>query len=210
MARFKYQDVMMDGNGKVIIAGSISVFLSGTTTPAWVYTASSGGVAVDVVTSGTDGYYFFYVDDGDYRSNQKFKLILAKYGFTTKIIDEISIASFGIEHAAVFAVTGTLTFLTSVAPVIIMPWAGSFAKVWAYVKTAPTTQAIIFDVNLNGSTIWSTQGNRVQIAASENLGTQTSFDTTTFSADDILTLDVDQVGTGTAGADATVEIVIST
>jgi len=113
------------------------------------------------------------------------------------------------QRAGVFNVPGTLTFLTSVAPVIILPWAGSFVKAWAYVKTAPAAQAIIFDINLNGSTIWSTQDDRVRIAAAANLGSQTSFDTTTFSVGDILTLDVDQVGTGTVGADATVEIVIS-
>jgi hypothetical protein len=63
-------------------------------------------------------------------------------------------------------------------------------------------------VNKNGSTIWATQANRVQIAAGANTGYQTTFDTTVLAENDRLDVDLDQVGSGTAGADVTLEIVV--
>lgn len=129
MARYKYQDVMMDGNGKVIPDGSISVFLSGTTTPASVYTASAGGVAVNAVSSGTDGYYYFYVDDGDYGSEQKFKLYLSKDGYTPKTIDEVFIAPFGFysrtDVDALFAAFAGTTNLTTLGTIGTGLWHGT-------------------------------------------------------------------------------------
>lgn len=53
------------------------------------------------------------------------------------------------------------------------------------------TGTMTFDVNLNGSTIWSTQANRVTLAASSARGTQTTFDTTTVAKYDNFSLDVD-------------------
>lgn len=89
---------------------------------------------------------------------------------------------------------------------IYMPYGGTIVSAHASVVTAPTTQAIIFDINLNGTTIWTTQGNRVQIAAGANTGTQSTFDTTTFASGDYFTIDIDQVGSGTAGAQAVVRL----
>jgi hypothetical protein len=77
----------------------------------------------------------------------------------------------------------------------------------AHVKTEPTGQAAIFDININGTSIWnSTPANRVQIAAGADNGTQTSFDTTTISDGDVLTIDTDQIGSGDEGETATVEL----
>jgi len=71
-------------------------------------------------------------------------------------------------------------------------------------KTAPTGAALIADVNINGTSLWATtQANRPTIAISATSGTGTSFDTTTISAGDVLTLDVDQVGSTVAGGQVT-------
>jgi len=80
----------------------------------------------------------------------------------------------------------------------------TISKAYAYAKTGPTGAALIFDINKNGDTIWSTQGNRLQIAAGQNSGTQTSFDTTTLAEGDLLTIDIDQIGSTIAGSDITV------
>jgi len=48
-----------------------------------------------------------------------------------------------------------------------------------------------FDINKDGTTIWSTQGNRLQLAASTAKGTQTTFDTTTAAKYANFSLDVD-------------------
>lgn len=71
-------------------------------------------------------------------------------------------------------------------------------------KTAPVDAAMIFDVNVAGTSLWaSNQGNRPTIADGANSGTGTAFDTTTLSDGDVLTLDYDQIGSGTAGGQVT-------
>lgn len=77
-------------------------------------------------------------------------------------------------------------------------------KVYAYATTAPTGSALIFDINVNGTTIWSTQANRIQIAAGANYGTQNTFNTTNLIEGDIINVDIDQIGSTIAGSDITV------
>jgi len=48
-----------------------------------------------------------------------------------------------------------------------------------------------FDINLNGTTIWSTQANRLKLLDSASQGIQTTFDVTAVSKYDNLSLDVD-------------------
>lgn len=109
-----------------------------------------------------------------------------------------------------FQITGTQTVADDKTAWIKMITGGTITKAYAICKTGPTGQPLIFDINKstdNGSsfaTIWSTTANRLQIAAGQNNGTQTSFDVTTFNADDVFRVDVKQVGSGTAGADCTV------
>ncbi|AMV24177.1 hypothetical protein VT84_07255 [Gemmata sp. SH-PL17] len=66
----------------------------------------------------------------------------------------------------------------------------------------------MFDINVNGATIWSTQANRLKIAAGATSGTQSTFNTTTVAEGDLLTIDVDQVGSTVAGQDVTVYLLI--
>jgi hypothetical protein len=88
---------------------------------------------------------------------------------------------------------------------------GKIVKAFIYAKTGPTGAALICDINLNGTSIWnSNQSNRIQIAAGSQSGTQTSFDTTTVTEGDILTIDTDQIGSTVAGQDVTVELLIVT
>jgi len=78
-------------------------------------------------------------------------------------------------------------------------------RAFAYANTAPTGANLIFDMNKNGTSIWaSTQANRLTITATNQTGSQTSFDTTALTQDDILSIDVDQTGSTIAGADAVV------
>lgn len=90
--------------------------------------------------------------------------------------------------------TGTIRFR--------MPVAATIQHVRLAVGTAPTGQSILVDVNKNGTTIFTTQANRPAIAAGANAETATTApDVTALAAGDYLTVDVDQVGSGTAGAD---------
>ena len=106
-----------------------------------------------------------------------------------------------------FAVVGTLTVGTDKAPTILAPCTLTITKVKLVVKTAPTGAAIIVDVNKNGTTIFTTQANRPQIAAGATTGDSGTPDVTALAETDKLTIDVDTVGSSVAGAGLTVEIV---
>lgn len=110
-----------------------------------------------------------------------------------------------IPKAFVFSVTGTLATGTSVAPLLVALATQTISKVYVNCKTAPTGADIIIDINKNGTSIWNTTpANRATIAAGATSGTQTSFDTTSLSEGDILTVDIDQIGSTVAGADITI------
>ncbi len=75
------------------------------------------------------------------------------------------------------------------------------------VKTAPVGADLIIDLNVGGTSIWAaTQANRLTITDGGTTATQTSFDTTALSESDQLTLDIDQTGSSTSGADLTVQL----
>lgn len=74
------------------------------------------------------------------------------------------------------------------------------------VDTAPTGATLIVDVNKNGTTIYTTQGNRPTIAISGNTATANSPDVTALAAGDYLTIDIDQVGSTIPGSDLAVQV----
>lgn len=77
----------------------------------------------------------------------------------------------------------------------------------ASVGTAPTGASIIVDINVNGTTIFSTQGNRPTIAISGNTsGKVTNMNTTTIADGSYFTVDIDQIGSTVAGADLVVQV----
>ena len=88
----------------------------------------------------------------------------------------------------------------------LVPVACTVTDVRAYANTAPTTQSLIVDVNKNGTTLFTTQGNRPTIAAAGNASTTTLPDVTSLAAGDRLSYDIDQVGSGTVGAGVSVVV----
>ena len=114
-----------------------------------------------------------------------------------------------IRPTFVFTVTGTLVTGTSLTPALIAVDSLTIVQAYAYVKTVNTGASLVIDINKNGTSIWnSTPANRLTIAASDadKYATQTIFDTTALSEGNILTLDIDTVGSTIAGADLTVEL----
>ncbi|QQS20454.1 hypothetical protein IPL85_05800 [Candidatus Saccharibacteria bacterium] len=80
-------------------------------------------------------------------------------------------------------------------------------SVRASVGTAPTGSSILIDINSNGSTIFSTQGNRPTIATSANTsGKVTNMDITTVADGAYITVDIDQIGSTVAGSNLTVQV----
>lgn len=129
--------------------------------------------------------------------------------------DEISVAGLSGQLADIqkhsfafcFALPGDLEVKTYEARFPV-PWAGTITNVVATVNTAPTGASLIIDVLLGGATIYGiTPANKPTIAAgdTEDLGTNTP-DTTALSQNDILTVQVEQVGSTIPGADCIVQI----
>lgn len=88
------------------------------------------------------------------------------------------------------------------------PFAVEVLGVRAAVNTAPAGASVIVDVNKDGTTIFTTQANRPTIAAAANVSTEAVPDTPArlFAAGTYMTVDIDQVGSTTAGSDLTVVI----
>lgn len=90
------------------------------------------------------------------------------------------------------------------------PWNCTIVDVVAQLGTAPTGASVIFDVNRNGgtNTIFATQGNRPTVAIGTNVAVSGAPEGTLTMTKDVsyLTVDIDQVGSGTAGSDAVVTV----
>lgn len=76
-------------------------------------------------------------------------------------------------------------------------------------STAPTGASVIFDINKNGTTIFTTQGNRPTVAISGTTSTTTLPDVTAFAAGDYMGVDVDQIGSTIAGSDFVLMVAVT-
>lgn len=109
----------------------------------------------------------------------------------------------------VFTVSGALTVATGV---FRLPIDGTYTLVGTrlMVNTAPVGADIIVDVNKNGTTIYTTAANRPRILDGANAGGPGSTpDITSLAAGDYLTVDVDQIGSGTAGSNLVVGVIVN-
>lgn len=111
-----------------------------------------------------------------------------------------------LEDVMPFARAGALTVSAGSAP-FRWPFAVVILGISAAVGTAPTGANLIIDVNKNGTTIYSTQGNRPTIIAGATAtAAETVPNTTTVALGDIYKIDIDQVGSTVAGSDLQVNI----
>ena len=109
---------------------------------------------------------------------------------------------------ATFSVPGTLTVGTG-APRYYFTSSHTISNVAVSVGTAPTGASVIVDVNINGTTAFTTQSNRPTIAASGFNDLSSAPDVTSVVSGDYLTIDVDQIGSTIAGADLVVQVFYS-
>ena len=93
MARFIYQNHIMTGDGKIVEDATVTVYLADTTTTATIRTAKTGGSTITgaAVTTDSDGYFKFYVDDGDHAAAQLFDIVASKTGYISKTYEDVKI-----------------------------------------------------------------------------------------------------------------------
>ena len=110
-----------------------------------------------------------------------------------------------IAKERVYSYPGTLVTGTGTVRMYFLRDATVF-NVAAMVSVAPTGASVIVDVHLNGTTLFTTQGNRPTVAVSTFVDTTATPDVTAVSAGQYLTIDIDQIGSTIAGDDLTVVI----
>lgn len=114
---------------------------------------------------------------------------------------------FPISYRFALAIGAAATVGTNKTNIMVIERACKIVKCFIVAKTAPTGSALICDIKRGGTSIWATNtANRIQLAATATTGTQTNFDTTTFSEGDQLTIDIAQIGSTIAGQDITVQL----
>lgn len=111
---------------------------------------------------------------------------------------------------AVFSQGGTLTTGTGVFRLYNRSGVTrTIQTVTASVGTQPTGASILVDVNISGTTIFTTQSNRPTIAVSTSEDQSGTPDVTAWTSGSYLTIDIDQIGSTVAGANLTVTVVYS-
>lgn len=167
-----------------------------------------GTAAIEAVGPGADGVPL--IGKGGVASPAFEALSLAGAGvadvLTTDHGGTGSAEEYSLPWGVTVVVPGTLT--VAVAPLaIFVPENVVVTRVAASVVTAPTGQAIIVDVRDDSVSLFSgVQANMAQIAATENSGFSAAIEETVVSGS-WLTVEIEQIGSGTAGADLTVTIV---
>lgn len=101
--------------------------------------------------------------------------------------------------AVIMGQNGPLTVAAGTSDLYV-PWACRILTVIAGLHVAPTVTAAIFDVNLNGTTIFTNQMNRPTISAGTFYDVSGPPDVTDLALGDHLSVDVDQIGSGLPGS----------
>ena len=102
-------------------------------------------------------------------------------------------------------VAGAQTVGTNKAAYFQVPAKCLIEEVRVHLGTVPTGAAFIVDVNIGGTTVFTTQANRPTVAISASDATSGTPDGgTSIAKDSVLTLDVDQIGSTIAGSDLVV------
>lgn len=105
-------------------------------------------------------------------------------------------------RAAVTTGVGTMGLPNSVGRDLTITAVSVFAQI------APVGADLVIDVNRNGTTIFTNQANRPKVAAGAIFGRTETIDAAMFAEDDVLTVDIDQVGSSNAGGHLTVVVTV--
>lgn len=107
------------------------------------------------------------------------------------------------------ATTGVIATGAKVAS-MVMPYAGTITGVSVAAGTAPTGGAstITVDVNVAGTTIYTTQANRPAIAVGAFSAVGGAAAANTFTAGQVVTVDIDAVGSTEPGRNVSVTLAV--
>jgi hypothetical protein len=179
--------------------GNVTVYNAGTTDLASLYATEAGTGAIgNPVATDVHGRISFCAAPGLYDLSLPDGRVIEDVGVDSVTADEV-IATWML---ASDVSTGAQPFKVP----IVAPY--TVTGVYLTVGTAPATTAILVDIEKNGTTIFTEQDNRPTIAAAGvEGGPGEAPDVTALVVGDYLTYSIDQIGTGTVGADLVVVVV---
>lgn len=99
----------------------------------------------------------------------------------------------------IWRVNGKPVVATGIDGAFIVPRAGTITRCTLFRRTAGSSGSIIVDVNINGTTIYTTQGNRptaLQSGGNDLIDATTDMDVTAVAQDDRIEMDIDTVEGG--------------
>lgn len=147
-----------------------------------------------------EGMFCYVAEDGKYYKLKSDLTTWEEFSAVETFIFPTFLLALGVNCTVGVNKTNELIFPTI---------SGTLIEILARAKTGPTGTDLIFDLNINGVSIWNiTPANRLKILSGQVDGNQTIFDVTTLIEGDILTIDVDQIGSIVAGKNITVELKI--
>lgn len=153
-------------------------------------TGTIKGKEIDIGSfTGKDGYILTYDETAD-------KFILA----------EITIDPVVVEKTIAFYIHGDLEIETNAMKIIAMDDM-EIKEIKIELSNAPVSQALIIDINKNGSTLYTTQANRPTIPIASTTNTVSLPDVVTINAGDRITLDIDQNGGGSLAISIKCEVI---
>lgn len=175
------------------------IYSSGTQGPAGADGATWLSGAVDPTTEGVDGD--FYLNTVSYDVFEKISGVWTLIG-NIKGATGDSDSARGIS----FYIDGELAVETNLLSVL-SPLGLTITGIRASVDVAPTDASLIIDINLNSTTIYTTQANRPEITTGNTSVTATLPDVTSISLGDKISLDIDQIGSTLPGENLSVLLI---
>jgi len=176
-----------------------------------LYGKGDDGTAHDLeaATLGADSVNDTHIDWGT-GANQVELSDIPATGAATDYIPRYDGSNFtarALSAAIGVCISGTLS-AESTAATVYIPFDMTLTDTRAYADTAPSGSSIKLDIRLDGATIYS--GTKLNIAAAANSGTQATFGTTAVTAWQRFNIDVNAVGSATAGGDNVAITIVGT
>ena len=154
-------------------------------------TGADGADGVGVVAGGTTGQVLAKASNTDYDTE-----------WVTQTEQDVYIIACSDEATALTTGTDKARFR--------MPFAGTLTAVKASVNTAPVGSALVVDINESGTSVLST---KLSIDASETTSATAAvpavISDSALADNSIISIDIDQIGSGTAGAGLKVSLYVT-
>lgn len=130
--------------------------------------------------------------------------------FITAVGADIKAINGKLQIVAPFYQGGVLAVAAGKARFIVPPGNWTISSITGIIVTANTGASVLVDVNKNGTTVFTTQSNRLTVPASTTtIQTSGTIQVTSVTGGDVISMDIDQIGSTIPGADLSVQIVLT-